>query len=96
MPLKSDVPRTVASSDPYKEPSRCGGTGEEDVDEWWKQYKWVRKLNGWDTAVLRSYVMLPLTNTALPWYDNHEDTLTTWETFADELKKCFGGTTRKK
>lgn len=86
----------MAYSHLYKEPPSFGGTGEEDVDEWLKQYKRVSKLNGWDSAAQLSHVVLSLTNTALLWYDNHEDTLTTWETFVEELKKCFGDSITKK
>lgn len=30
------------------------------------------------------------------WYDNHEKTLTTWDTFVQELKRCFGDSAARK
>lgn len=92
----TQTPRSVAPSQLYKEPPCFAGTASEDVDEWLKQYKRVSKLNGWDSAAQLSHVVLSLTNTALLWYDNHEDTLTTWEIFEEELKKCFGDSITKK
>lgn len=92
----TQTPRSVAPSQLYKEPPCFAGTASEDVDEWLKQYKRVSKLNSWDSAAQLSHVVLSLTNTALLWYDNHEDTLTTWEIFEEELKKCFGDSITKK
>lgn len=31
-----------------------------------------------------------LAGTALLWFDNNDDDLTTWDNFVEEIKKCFG------
>lgn len=96
MSRETEAPRPTGSSQPYKEPPSFAGTGGEDVDEWLKQYRRVSKHNGWDSTSQLSNVVFSLTNTALMWYDNHENTLTTWDTFVQELKRCFGDSAARK
>lgn len=50
----------------------------------------MSKYNGWDPATQLANVVFALTDTALVWYENHEETLTTWDIFFNKLKSCFG------
>ncbi|XP_070388854.1 uncharacterized protein [Dermacentor albipictus] len=97
MPEEGATPRAAPSSPPpyYRVPPTFGGKAGEDADEWLVHYKRVSKSDGLDaTAQLTNVVFL--TDTALVWYKNHEDALTTWEHFVDELKACFGDSVAKK
>lgn len=80
----------------YRVPPNFGGTSGEDVDEWLKNYKRVSRSNGWNSAGQLSHVVFSLTNTALMWYENHEDMFTTWDRFVEEVQKCFGNSNAKK
>lgn len=80
----------------YREPRPFSGKPGEDVEEWLKHYRRVSLYNHWDTASQRNNVPLFLEGTALMWYENHEENLTTWANFVDEIKKCFGDPTMKK
>lgn len=74
----------------YMEPRSFAGKAGEDVDEWLTHYARVSRYNRWDSVTQLEYVVLFLSETALMWYENHEDSLTTWERFVEEIKKCFG------
>lgn len=80
----------------YMEPRPFAGRAGEDVDAWLTQYKRVSRYNCWDATDQLGNVALFLTETALMWYENHEDSLTTWDRFTEELKKCFGDSDSKK
>lgn len=79
----------------YMEPRSFAGKVGEDVDEWLMHYARVSRYNRWDSVTQLEYVALFLSETALMWYENHEDSLTTWEHFVEEIKKCFGDTHAK-
>lgn len=53
-------------------------------------YKHLSCYNKWNSSAHLANVVFLLTGTALTWYNNHEDTFTTWDCFEDELKQCFG------
>lgn len=81
---------------PFREPRSFAGQAGEDVDDWLTHYERVSRYNRWDSVAKLANVVFFLTETALLWYENHEDTLTTWERFVEELKLCFGDFTIKK
>lgn len=80
----------------YREPRTFFGKPEEDVDEWLKHYERVSKYNRWNAATKLANVVFFLAATALDWFDNHEDTLSSWATFTTEIKKNFGDESAKK
>ncbi|XP_077491779.1 uncharacterized protein LOC144102362 [Amblyomma americanum] len=79
----------------HREPRTFAGRSDEDVDEWLTNYERVSRYNGWEATVTLANVVF-LEATALIWFDNHEDSLTTWERFIEEVKKCFGDGSAKK
>lgn len=98
MPEEEAAPRAAPSSplQYYRVPPTFGGKAGEDADEWLVHYKRVSKSNGWDSTAQLTNVVFSLTDTALVWYENHEDALTTWEIFVEELKACFGDSVAKR
>lgn len=78
------------------EPRTFGGKSGEDVDEWLTHYKRVSNYYHWDAATQLSNVVFFLTGTALVWFDNHEDALTTWDRFVSEITECFGDSVAKR
>lgn len=80
----------------YRVPLTFGGKAGEDVDEWLTNYRRVSRSNGWNSTAQLSNVVFSLTDTALVWYENHEDTLTSWELFVEELRAYFGDSSAKK
>lgn len=103
-PIEMSQEQTSAASTPsptgsvpyYRVPPNFGGTSEEDVDVWLKNYKRVSRSNGWDSEAQLRHVVFSLTDTALMWYENHEDMFTTWDRFVEEVQKCFGDSDSKK
>lgn len=83
-------------SQPYRQPRPYGGKAGEDVDQWLTHYERVSKSNKWDANDRLTNVVFSLTDTALVWYENHEDALTTWSIFVEELKSCFSDAAAKK
>lgn len=77
-------------------PRTFGGKSGEDVDDWLTHYKRVSKYYQWDAATQLSNVVFFLTDTALVWYENHEDALTSWDRFVSEIRECFGDSIAKR
>ena len=78
------------------EPRIFSGRTDEDVDDWLKHYERVSRCHEWSTPAKLVNVAFFLAGTALLWFENHEHVLTTWPTFVEELKACFGDTSSKK
>lgn len=87
---------TTFATQPFREPRSFAGQAGEDVEEWLIHYERVSRYNRWDSVAKLANVVFFLTQTALLWFENHEDTLTTWERFVAELKECFGDTNTKR
>lgn len=82
---------------PQREPQKFWGNAEEDVQEWLTHFKRVSRYNRWDASDQLANVVLSLDGTALTWFDNHEERLTTWDRFVEEISARFGDfATRKK
>lgn len=77
-------------------PLAFGGKAGEDVDEWLTNYRNVSRSNRWDSAAQLSNLVFSLAHTAVVWYENHEDTLTSWELLVQDLRSCFGDSSAKK
>lgn len=100
MPREEDAPST-ASAGPapiqhYRESRTLSAKAGEDVDEWLTHYERVSQYNHWNAASQLRNVVFFLSGTAMVWYDNHADALTTWACFVDEIKKCFGDSDAEK
>ena len=88
--------RTTGAWMRQMEPRPFSGKPGEDVEEWLTHYKRVSKCNGWNPTAQLEHVVLFLTDTALVWFENHEESLTTWDRFAIEITDCFGDSTTKR
>ncbi|XP_075734723.1 uncharacterized protein LOC119187395 isoform X2 [Rhipicephalus microplus] len=95
-PPNASRPTPMISAPYYRVPPNFGGTSGEDVDVWLKNYKRVSRSNDWDSNEQLNHVVFSLTDTALMWYENHEDMFTTWERFVEEVQMCFGDSDAKK
>lgn len=88
--------RTTGTWMHQMEPRPFSGKLGEDVEEWLTHYKRVSKYNGWNSTAQLDNVGLFLTDTALVWFENHEDSFTTWDSFVIDLTECFGDSTTKR
>ncbi|XP_077557319.1 uncharacterized protein LOC144172507 [Haemaphysalis longicornis] len=79
-----------------REPRKFEGKPEEDVDEWLTHYERVSKYNRWNAADRLANVVFSLDKTALTWFENHEEKLTTWDECVEEIRKAFGDSEAKK
>lgn len=97
LPSSRDAPPTTTNATlPFREPRSFAGQAGEDVDDWLTHYERVSRYNRWDSVAKLANVVFFLTQTALMWYENHEDSLTTWESFVEAIKECFGDLAAKK
>lgn len=101
MSLEQNDPLSNASARPplyqhYREPRPFSAKPGEDFDEWLTHYERVSQCNNWNPASQLRHVVFYLTDTALVWYENHADTLTTWSSLIEEMKKCFSDSDTKK
>lgn len=67
----------------------CGEPGQ-DPTRWLKEYERVSKYNRWDDTLQLANVYFFLDGTARQWYENNEETLTSWTVFETKLKTTFG------
>lgn len=79
-----------------REPRKFEGKPEEDVDEWLTHYERVSKYNRWDAVARLENIVFSLDKTALTWFENHEEKLTTWDGCVEEIRKAFGDSEAKK
>lgn len=90
------IPPPVSHWQHHREPRTFTGRPDEDIDDWLKHYERVSRYNRWDALEKLANVVFFLEATALLWYENHEDSLITWDRFIDEIKACFGDGSAKK
>ncbi|XP_077522936.1 uncharacterized protein LOC144133634 [Amblyomma americanum] len=79
-----------------REPRTFHGETEEDVVEWLRHYERCSKYNRWNSTARLYNVVFFFAGKALTWFDNHEEILTTWSRFVEEISKSFGDTLAKK
>lgn len=90
------VPASASSAQQLRDARPFAGKPGEDVDEWLIHYKRVSAYNKWNSTSQLSNVVFFLTDTALVWFDNNEETFTTWERFVSQIKERFGDSVTKK
>lgn len=79
----------------FREPRRptiFKGEPGEDPTKWITDYLRVSKFNQWDETFSLANVYFFLEGTARKWFENNEDSFTSWDTFQAELKTTFGDT----
>ncbi|XP_037508956.1 activity-regulated cytoskeleton-associated protein-like [Rhipicephalus sanguineus] len=66
-------------------PETFHGEVYEDVEDWLEQYERVAKANHWTVEQKLSRVYVALADSARTWYENREDTLSSWDAFRQQL-----------
>lgn len=72
------------------------GTSTDDVNDWLVHYERVSRHNLWDNTIKLANVVFFLHETALRWFDNHQEEIISWDTFRTALGNVFGNAERKK
>lgn len=75
-----------------RDPQEFSGTPETDVTDWLKHYERVSAHNRWDDTIKLANVVFFLKDTALHWFENHEEEITSWESFVSAVQDNFGQT----
>ncbi|UYV75605.1 K02A2.6-like [Cordylochernes scorpioides] len=86
----SQVPSTYLSLQKPRCPSSFAGDGSQDAQKWLKDYKRVAKYNRWDDTMCLANAVFFLEGTARKWFENNEETLTSWDDFQRALGESFG------
>ncbi|UYV69153.1 hypothetical protein LAZ67_6002603 [Cordylochernes scorpioides] len=86
----SQVPSTYLSLQQPRCPSSFAGDGSQDAQKWLKDYKRVVKYNRWDHTMCLANSVFFLEGTARKWFENNEETLTSWDDFQRALGEAFG------
>nr|XP_042894656.1 uncharacterized protein LOC122268719 [Parasteatoda tepidariorum] len=81
---------TVAAE--ARKPTIFRGTPGQDPTKWLKEYQRVSSYNHWDDTMQLANAYFFLDGTARQWYENNEDSLTSWTLFENGLKVTFGDT----
>lgn len=86
---------TVPTYIPYnipRNPSSYSGISCQDSCKWLKDYERISDFNRWDDSMRLANVVFYLTETARQWYENNEETLTSWEKFKTTFNETFSRT----
>ncbi|UYV70237.1 hypothetical protein LAZ67_7002256 [Cordylochernes scorpioides] len=73
-----------------RNPPNFSGKGSELAHLWLKDYSRVAAHNGWDESMCLANVVFFLEGAARCWFDNVEESITTWNTFKEEFTRTFG------
>lgn len=73
-----------------RDPQVFAGLRGDDVDDWLDSYNRVSAFNRWDDSMKLLNVVFYLTDVAKTWFLNHEDDLTDWGAFTQQLRQIFG------
>ncbi|UYV78461.1 hypothetical protein LAZ67_16001479 [Cordylochernes scorpioides] len=73
-----------------RNPPNFSGKGSELAHLWLKDYSRVAAYNGWDESMCLANVVFFLEGAARCWFDNVEESITTWNTFKEEFTRTFG------
>ncbi|UYV64864.1 hypothetical protein LAZ67_3002201, partial [Cordylochernes scorpioides] len=73
-----------------RNPPNFSGKCCELAHLWLKDYSRVAAHNGWDESMCLANVVFFLEGAARCWFDNVEESITTWKTFKEEFTRTFG------
>ncbi|UYV69914.1 hypothetical protein LAZ67_7001174 [Cordylochernes scorpioides] len=73
-----------------RNPPNFSGKGSELAHLWLKDYSRVAAYNGWDESMCLANAVFFLEGAARCWFDNVEESITTWNTFKEEFTRTFG------
>ena len=76
-------------------PTTFHGETHEDVEDWLLHYERVARHNGWTTEQRLQNLYFSLEGTARQWFENHEASLTSWDSCIAGLKETFTNQTRR-
>lgn len=84
------APATPTVKNRQRDPPIFSGAPEADVNDWLKSYDRASQHNRWDDSFKLANVVFFLKDTALQWFDNHEDEIDSWEGFQTAFAEVFG------
>ncbi|UYV66261.1 hypothetical protein LAZ67_4001049 [Cordylochernes scorpioides] len=73
-----------------RNPPNFSGKGSELAHLWLKDYSRVAAYIGWDESMCLANVFFFLEGAARCWFDNVEESITTWNTFKEVFTRTFG------
>lgn len=83
-------PHTQAVKNRQRDPPLFAGSSDSDVHDWLKSYDRASQHNRWDDSFKLANVVFFLKETALQWFDNHEDEINSWDAFETRFADAFG------
>lgn len=86
----STAPPSWTITSRQRDPQVFAGLRGEDVEDWIDNYNRVSSYNRWDDSLKLLNVVFYLADVAKTWFLNHEDTLTDWTCFTNQLRQIFG------
>ncbi|KAM7285194.1 uncharacterized protein ISCGN_032152, partial [Ixodes scapularis] len=81
---------TQAVKNRQRDPPLFAGSSDSDVHDWLKSYDRASQHNRWDDSFKLANVVFFLKETALQWFDNHEDEFNSWDAFKTRFAGAFG------
>ncbi|XP_077484473.1 uncharacterized protein LOC144094366 [Amblyomma americanum] len=75
---------------PPRDPGTFSGTDATDVEDWLNLYERVSTYNRWDPTLMLANVIFYLNGMARVWYETHEEDLTSWDIYKENLRTLFG------
>ncbi|CAN7978002.1 unnamed protein product [Ixodes persulcatus] len=88
------MPPTVKNR--QRDPPIFSGSPDTDVHNWMKSYDRASHHNRWDDSFKLANVVFFLKDTALQWFDNHEDEISSWDALTAAFSEAFGKPERRK
>ena len=74
---------------PIRSPSIFKGTPNENPTKWLSEYERIAKFNSWDNMMSLANVYFFLGDTAKQWFENNENSLSSWDEFKTKLIEFF-------
>jgi len=93
--MTEEVKPTVSVSPLFhhlRNPSLFKGEAGQDPGKWLKEFERTAKYNRWDETISLANVYFFLDGTARQWFENNQDSISSWSIFKEELQKAFGDT----
>lgn len=79
-----------------RDPPLFAGTPDSDVHDWLKTYERASLHNRWDDSFKLANVFFFLKDTALKWFENHEEEINSWDAFKATFANAFGKPEQRK
>lgn len=88
-PIVNTAPVPILTYQLPRNPCIFSGDDQQDVSRWLKDFQRISSYNHWDESMCLANVIFYLAGTARQWFDNNEDTFTSWTVFKNSLNSTF-------